>query len=150
MGNYISSNIQSERKSILQLYSSSFYTLHKNEHSLLPELNLNVTSRALKRKANRDNAEVGSPCKPNLSQEVNDRDFIVSNNFPNKLFKTTEKIRIEPPVRAASPERIRQKKEVVSTPPPLRNVESKMERTIPVVTREVRRKLPKLMKSRSK
>lgn len=66
------------------------------------------------------------------------------------MLKTTEKIKIDPPVRAASPEKVRQKKEVISTPPPLRNIESKMERTIPVITREVvRRKLPKLLKSRS-
>jgi hypothetical protein len=83
LGNYITANIQSERRSIIELYSTSFSLLQRNDRAL-PELTPKKTPR---RRTGRETLEVGAGRAGGSHEAGNDRDFIVSNHFPNKFIK---------------------------------------------------------------
>lgn len=95
---YISSNIQSQRKNILQLYSSSFLALQKNENLLFPDLTP-TEKKNLKSSRSKSLWRTLSPIKSAFEKETNnDKDFIVTHNFPSKLVKKCEKLKIDTPV----------------------------------------------------
>ncbi len=109
LGNYINSNIQSERKSIIELYSTSICLLQKADRLPSPILVPNKYPR--KRLA--DHLECASPSR-GCSEAGNDRDFMVSNNFPIKLIKK-ERNRLQAIIKEQLP--IKPKKECSPTCP---------------------------------
>jgi hypothetical protein len=86
LGNYINNNIQSERKSIIELYSTSICLLQKTDRPLPSPI---ITpNKIANRKGLTDTLEPPS-ASPNRGsgESCNDRDFIVSNNFPSKQIR---------------------------------------------------------------
>jgi hypothetical protein len=80
----------------------------------LPEL-LSNAKKTLRRRSAKETFETLSPSKANCSQEMeNDRDFIVSNRFPNKFIKTTEKLSVSILAKHSPPKTV---KKVVQLPP---------------------------------
>ena len=86
LGNYINTNIQSERKIIIELYSTSICLLQKADRQIpSPKL---TTNKNINRKKLTDiiDPPTLSPSRGS-GESANDKDFIVSNNFPNKLIR---------------------------------------------------------------
>jgi hypothetical protein len=146
LGNYINSNIQSERKSIIELYSTSICLLQKADRPLASPIL--PPNKLHNRKRPTDNLECASPSR-GCSEAGNDRDFIVSNNFPSKLIRK-ERNRLQAikeqllnkPKKESSPTRAETK--TPETPTPKQSPEKPGGHISKLA---IRRKLPKLNRS---
>lgn len=98
----------------MELYSSSFITLQKNEHLLFPDLT--PTDKKMKSSRSRSLWRTLSPVKTAFEKEANnDKDFIVTHNFPNKLVKKCEKLKVDIPL-LPTPLPKRKRKEILPVP----------------------------------
>ena len=88
IGEYITRNIKSERKNIINLYSTSIQLMKDVEDS--PVLS--------KRRGCSDSRELESPVfSPKhtpVEEMINDMDLVVSNHFPSKAVTATTKAKV--------------------------------------------------------
>jgi hypothetical protein len=95
---YIGSNIKSERRSVLSLYSTSYKVLQGSKRPILPNIEVSNRGRALKPKSHHSITHeprlstILFPLNENPDQNP---DVIISNHFSSTISKTLPKKEVE-------------------------------------------------------